>query len=119
MADVVRMAILLSVGGAVVGGPEAIRLLRAVAADVAVSVFLIGAFTALALGTVLLARFFRDARRNAGEHAPAPGTERFAKVTAAAALATMLFVTVSLLAVPSVPAEGGNAACGATGSCPA
>ncbi|PUZ61785.1 hypothetical protein GQ55_4G305300 [Panicum hallii var. hallii] len=114
MADRVRMAIVLGVGGAAAGGPEALRLLLAVAgrsaaADVATSAFLICAFTALVLGNLLLARFLRDARRNAEAHAPAPGTERFAKMTAAAALAAMFVVTACLLALPSIPAPGGAA----------
>ncbi|CAN6202186.1 unnamed protein product [Urochloa humidicola] len=103
MAGRVRMAILLGVGGAVVGGPEALRLLMAVAgrsaaADVTISAFLVCTFTALVLGNLLLAHFFRDARRNAG------AAERFAKMTAAAALAAMFFIAATLLAAPGMPA---------------
>ncbi|CAN6202183.1 unnamed protein product [Urochloa humidicola] len=122
MAERVRMAILLGVGGAAVGGPEALRLLlaiagRSAAADVTITVFLVCTFTALVLGNLLLARFFRDARRrNAGAAAPAPATERFARVTAAVALAAMFFITTSLLVVP---AGRGNASGGAARSCSA
>ncbi|CAL5046604.1 unnamed protein product [Urochloa decumbens] len=125
MAERVRVAIVLGVGGAAVGGPEALRLMMAVsgrsaAADVAVCVFLVCAFTALVLGNLLLVLFFRDARRrNAGVAAPGPATERFARVTAAAALAAMFFVTASLLVGPAVPAGCGNAAGGAARSCSA
>ena len=123
MADRVRMAIVLGVGGAAAGVPEAVRLLLAVAgrsaaADVAACALLICAFTALVLGNLLLARFFRDAPRNAGA---APGTQLFAKMTAAVALASMFFVTACLLAAPSIPAGRGNAGGGggAERSCPA
>ncbi|CAL5051636.1 unnamed protein product [Urochloa decumbens] len=129
MAERVRVAIVLGVGGAAVGGPEALRLMmgvsgRSAAADVAVCVFLVCAFTALVLGNLLLILFFRDARRrNAGAAAPAPAlaTERFPKVTAATALAAMLFVTASLLLIvgPAVPAGCGNAVGGAARSCSA
>ena len=113
--DRVRVAIVLSVGGAAAGGPEAVRLLladaagRSAAAGAAVSAFFICAFTALVLGNVLLARFCRGARRNAGAHTPAPGTERFANMTAAAALGAVFVVAASLLALPSIPAPGGAA----------
>ena len=127
--DRVRMAIVLGVGAAAAGGPEAVRLLLAVAAgrsaaaDVAACALLICAFTALVLGNLLLARFFRDARapRNAGAAPAAPGTQLFAKMTAAVALAAMFFVTACLLAVPSIPAGRGNAGGGggAERSCPA
>ncbi|CAN6214679.1 unnamed protein product [Urochloa humidicola] len=126
MAERVRVAIVLGVGGAAVGGPEALYLLLAVAgrsaaADVAVCAFLICAFTALVLGNMLLARFFRDARRrrNAEAHAPPRGTERFANMTAAVALAAMFFITASLLAAPAMPARRGDAAGGAAPSCSA
>ncbi|CAL5046605.1 unnamed protein product [Urochloa decumbens] len=123
MAERVRVAIVLGVGGAAVGGPEALRILRAVAgrsaaADVAICVLLICSFTALVLGNLLLARFLREARRNA--RAAAPATERFAKMTAAVALAAMFFITATLLAVPAMPARRGNAAAGgAARSCSA
>jgi len=66
MADLPPVAIVLAVGGAVVGGPEALRLLlalegRTAATDVTVCAFLFCAFTALLLGTLLLARVFCDA----------------------------------------------------------
>ncbi|KAG2604882.1 uncharacterized protein LOC120670351 [Panicum virgatum] len=118
--DRIRMAIVLGVGAAAAGGPEAVRLLLAVAAgrstaaDVAACVLLICAFTALILGNLLLARFFRDAPRNAGA---APGTQLFAKMTAAVALASMFFVTACLLAIPSIPSGRGNAGGGAERSC--
>ena len=114
------MAIVLGVGGAAAGGPEAVRLLltaaagRGAAVDVAVSAFLVCAFTALVLGNLLLARFFRDAPRNAGA---APGTQLFAKMTAAVALASMFFVTACLLAIPSIPSGRRNAGGGAERSC--
>ncbi|CAN6164721.1 unnamed protein product [Urochloa humidicola] len=124
MAERVRMAILLGVGGAAVGGPEALRFMMAVAgqsaaADVAVCAFLICAFTALVLGYLLLARFFRDARRNAGAAAPAPAMESFARVTAAVALVAMFFIATTLLTAPAMPAGRGNAAGGAARSCSA
>ncbi|CAL5051627.1 unnamed protein product [Urochloa decumbens] len=126
MAERVGVAIVLGVGGAAVGGPEALRLMMAVAGgsaavDVTICVFIVCTFTALVLGNLLLARFFRDARRrNAGAAAPAPATERFARVTAAAALSAMFFITATLLAAPAIPAGLGNAAAGgAARSCSA
>ena len=106
MADLPPVAIVLAVGGAVVGGPEALRLLlalegRTAATDVTVCAFLFCAFTALLLGTLLLARFFRDAHPGAGAPARAPGTERFARMTLAVAFAVLFLVTSCLLVVPS------------------
>jgi len=119
MAGLPPVAIVLAVGGSVVGGPEALRLLlalegRTAAADVAICVFLFCAFTALLLGTLLLARFFRDAHPGAG--APPPGTERFARLTLTVALAVMFVITSCLLVVPSNLAgtgRGGVCSCAA------
>jgi hypothetical protein len=119
MAGLPPVAIVLAVGGAVVGGPEALRLLLALegrTADVALCVFLFCAFTALLLGNLLLARFFRDACTGAGAPARAPGTERFARLTLTVALAVMFVITSCLLVVPSNLAgtgRGGVCSCAA------
>lgn len=109
MAALLRTAIVLAVGGAAAGGPEALRLLLALAghspiADVVACVFIIFSVTAPVLGTMLLARYFRVARNAAGAAPPAPATERFALVTLTVALAVVLLVTACLVVLPSIPA---------------
>lgn len=108
MASDLVMAIVLSLGCAVAGGPEALRILlglsgRSPVADIAICVFLICAATAPVLGTVLLARYFRAAGKADGVGgAPAPAVDPFARVTVAVALAVALVVAACLiLVVPS------------------
>ncbi|GJN29369.1 hypothetical protein PR202_gb17592 [Eleusine coracana subsp. coracana] len=113
MADL-PLVIVLAVGGATVGGPEALRLLHDIAgrnpaADVIIAVFLIGAITALILGTMLLARYIRVADANE-DAALDPCTARFAKVTLAVSLAVVVFVAACLLAVPGRERGHGGAA---------
>ncbi|KAL6606822.1 hypothetical protein ACP70R_042475 [Stipagrostis hirtigluma subsp. patula] len=115
MADV-PLAIVLAVGGAAAGGPEALGVLlglagRSAAADVAICVFLICAATVPVLGTMLLVRYLRVAGN------AAPATERFARMTLAVALAVVLFVTACLLAAPAIPARRGGEAAGAARFC--
>uniref|UniRef100_A0A0A8XTI5 Uncharacterized protein n=1 Tax=Arundo donax TaxID=35708 RepID=A0A0A8XTI5_ARUDO len=112
MPDLLPMAIVLAMGGAAAGGPEALGFLLAVAgrsaiADVIICAFLICAFTAFVLGILLLARFFRVAR-NAVAPAPAQAADPFAAMTLAVALAAVFFVTASLIAAPSIPAGRGR-----------
>uniref|UniRef100_A0A0A9CID5 Uncharacterized protein n=1 Tax=Arundo donax TaxID=35708 RepID=A0A0A9CID5_ARUDO len=96
-ADLLRMSIVLALGAAAAGGLEALGLLltfvgRDAVADIIVGVFVVGACTASVLGTMLLSRFFGVAV-NAAPRPPAPGTELFARITLAVALAVLFFVT--------------------------
>ncbi|TVU00279.1 hypothetical protein EJB05_54300, partial [Eragrostis curvula] len=115
MADI-PLIIVLALGGAAVGGPEALFLLLAVAgqgpaADIIIVLFLICAMTAVLLGTMLLARFIRAAVANDVAALLAPGTERFARLTLAVALAVVVFVSACLLAIPAgLEREVGGAA---------
>ncbi|TVU12184.1 hypothetical protein EJB05_45817 [Eragrostis curvula] len=68
MADL-PVIIVLALGGAAAGGPEALVLLldvagKSPAVDIVVVLFLICAMTAVLLGTMLLARFIRAAVAN-------------------------------------------------------
>jgi hypothetical protein len=111
MAADLPLAIVLALGAAAAGGPEAVALLlhvagRSPAADVLLALFLISAHAALVLGTMLLALYVRVA-----DAAPLrPATARFARVTLAVAVAVMLFVSACLLTLPFVPAGVGGAA---------
>ena len=105
MAGDLAMATVLSLGCAMVGAPEALRLLLDLAgqsspiAGVVVIVGVICAVTAATvLGAMLLVRFIRVAG-----NAPDPPTERFARVTLTVAVAVALLVAACLLAVPTVP----------------
>lgn len=107
MADL-PLVIAVALGGAAVGGPEALILLldvagRYPAADVIIVFFLSCATTSFVLGTMLLARYMRVAVANDAA-ALEPGTARFAKVTLAVGLAVVIIVAACLLAIPSVPA---------------
>lgn len=70
--------VLLAVGGAAAGGPEAIRLFRTVTAgggaiaDIVLCAFLIFACAGLLLGITLLLARFLDAARTTAAEAPAP-----------------------------------------------
>ncbi|BAS96658.1 uncharacterized protein [Oryza sativa Japonica Group] len=109
MASDVAMAIVLSLGCAVVGGPEVLRVLlglsgRSLVDDVAICVFVLGAVTAPVLGNMLLARYVRVVRGAAAAAAAphAPAVDPFARVTVAVALAVALVVAACLiLVVPS------------------
>lgn len=111
MADL-SLVIVLALGAATIGGPEALVLLLDVAGgnpatDIIIAVFLICVITALVLGNMLLARYIRVADVNDAA-AVDPGTARFARVTLAVALAVAIFVAACLLAVPYVPAGAGR-----------
>uniref|UniRef100_A0A0E0A6D7 Uncharacterized protein n=1 Tax=Oryza glumipatula TaxID=40148 RepID=A0A0E0A6D7_9ORYZ len=106
MAGDIVTAIVFALAAAVLGGPEALRLLQDVAgknpaADVAIIVGAICAVTSAVLGAMLLVRFIRVA----GD-APDRATERFARVTLTVAFAAIFLVAGCLLAAPaaSVPA---------------
>uniref|UniRef100_A0A0E0A6D8 Uncharacterized protein n=1 Tax=Oryza glumipatula TaxID=40148 RepID=A0A0E0A6D8_9ORYZ len=118
MASDLVMAIVLSLGCAVAGGPEALRILlglsgRSPVADIAICAFLVCAATAPALGNVLLVRYFRVAgKANGVGGATAPAAvDPFARVTVAVALAVVFIVATCLLVVPS--AGGRDPGCGA------
>lgn len=98
------MAIVLSLGCAMVGAPEALRLLLDLAGQsspitgVVIIVGVICAVTATVLGAMLLVRFIRVAG-----NAPDTTTERFARVTLTVAVAVAFLVAACLVAVPTVP----------------
>uniref|UniRef100_J3MC50 Uncharacterized protein n=1 Tax=Oryza brachyantha TaxID=4533 RepID=J3MC50_ORYBR len=102
----------VAIGGGAVGGPEALRLLLTVAGrspllDIGIVLFVVAAVTAPALGTMLLARFFRKppgARRASGRGAVA--ADGFAMVTLVISLAVVFTVTACLLVEQFVVAGG-------------
>ncbi|XP_040380811.1 uncharacterized protein LOC121054677 [Oryza brachyantha] len=114
MAGILRNTIVVAMGAGALGGPDALRLLvafagRSPAVDIAIVVFVIAAVTAPALGTVLLARFFRKARAGggAGRRATWPTVaDPFAKMTQAVSLAVAVLVSDSLLLLP--PFQSGD-----------
>lgn len=118
-------AIVLSLGAAAAGGPDALHMLLGFAGktplvDIAICFFLVGAATASVLGTMLLARYFRVARNAAGAGGAAPptlATECFAKIIVTVALAVIFLVTACLLVVPFAVAggdlDGANYSCSA------
>uniref|UniRef100_A0A0E0L914 Uncharacterized protein n=1 Tax=Oryza punctata TaxID=4537 RepID=A0A0E0L914_ORYPU len=121
MASDLAMAIVLSLGCAVVGGPEVLRILlglsgRSPVDDIAICVFVLGAVAAPVLGTMLLARYIRVV----GGAAPrAPAMDPFARVTVAVAVAVAFTVAACLLLVPSADSAGRDPDYGATHACAA
>uniref|UniRef100_A0A0E0DYE3 Uncharacterized protein n=1 Tax=Oryza meridionalis TaxID=40149 RepID=A0A0E0DYE3_9ORYZ len=104
MACVVPMIIVLAMGGGALGGPEALRLLltfagRSPLVDIGIVVFVIAALTAPALGTMLLACFYRTPRGARGA-AAAAAADLLAKMTLAVSMAVALLVSASLLVLP-------------------
>uniref|UniRef100_A0A0E0L915 Uncharacterized protein n=1 Tax=Oryza punctata TaxID=4537 RepID=A0A0E0L915_ORYPU len=107
MARILRYAIVMAMGAGALGGPDALRLLLACAGrsphvDILIAVFVIAAVTAPALGTMLLARFFRKPTAGAGAGGGGTGAavdDPFAKMTLAVALAVAATLFVSLAAV--------------------
>jgi|UniRef100_A0A0E0PUR7 hypothetical protein len=110
MAGVVPMIIVLAMGGGVLGGPEALRLLftfagRSPLVDIGIVVFVIAALAAPALGTMLLACFYRTPRAARGSpigaaRAAAAAADLLAKMTLAVSMAVALLVSASLLVLP-------------------
>lgn len=103
MAGVVPMIIVLAMGGGALGGPEALRLLltfagRSPLVDIGIVVFVIAALAAPALGTMLLACFYRTPRGARG--AAAAAADLLAKMTLAVSMAVALLVSASLLVLP-------------------
>ncbi|XP_025812770.1 uncharacterized protein LOC112890122 [Panicum hallii] len=98
MAGLAPRTIVLALGAAALGGPDALRLLLETAGrsplhDILICVLAMAAVTAHVLGTTLLARFVRKARAGGG----APGTDLFAVVTATVSVGAALLVTACLL----------------------
>uniref|UniRef100_A0A0D9WN01 Uncharacterized protein n=1 Tax=Leersia perrieri TaxID=77586 RepID=A0A0D9WN01_9ORYZ len=107
MAAVVRSIVVVAMGAAALGGPDALRLLLAFAGrsplvDVLIAVFVIAAVTAPVLGTMLLARFLRKPRssgaRGGGTRSGSPaGAGGGGPTGAAADMAADPFATMTLL----------------------
>ncbi|KAL6861194.1 hypothetical protein ACP4OV_016894 [Aristida adscensionis] len=100
--------IILAVGAAALGGPDALRVLLAVAGknpavDVAICAFAIAAATSTVLGTVLLARFLRRlaAARNAAGDAPPAAAELLPRMVRMVAVAVAVVIAACLLAAPA------------------
>ncbi|RLM54478.1 hypothetical protein C2845_PM10G05540 [Panicum miliaceum] len=98
MAGLAPRTIVLALGAAALGGPDALRVLLETAGrsplhDILICVLAMAAVTAHVLGTTLLARFVRKARAGGG----APGTDLFACVTATVSVGAALLVTACLL----------------------
>ncbi|XP_062234149.1 uncharacterized protein LOC133931311 [Phragmites australis] len=122
MADLIP-TIVLAMGAAALGGPDALRFLlafagRSPAVDVAVCVFAISAATTSVLGIMLLVRIFRRAsvvRNAAAPHAPA--TDVFPKMVRMVAFPVAFLVTACLLAAqalaPGSELDAGQYACSA------
>ncbi|EAZ36163.1 hypothetical protein OsJ_20476 [Oryza sativa Japonica Group] len=113
MAGVVPMIIVLAMGGGALGGPEALRLLltfagRSPLVDIGIVVFVIAALAAPALGTMLLACFYRTPRGPRG--AAAAAADLLAKMTLAVSMAVALLVSASLLVLPL--SQSGNVVVG-------
>uniref|UniRef100_A0A0E0A6D6 Uncharacterized protein n=1 Tax=Oryza glumipatula TaxID=40148 RepID=A0A0E0A6D6_9ORYZ len=105
MAGVVPMIIVLAMGGGALGGPEALRLLltfagRSPLVDIGIVVFVIAALAAPALGTMLLACFYRTPRAARGGPIGAARADLLAKMTLAVSLVVALLVSASLLVLP-------------------
>ncbi|KAF0903774.1 hypothetical protein E2562_029882 [Oryza meyeriana var. granulata] len=123
MAAILRNTIVVAMGAGALGVPDALRLLldfagRSPLVDILIAVFVIAAFTAPALGTMLLARFFRKTRAETGAGGGATGAavaDPFAKMTLAVSLAVAVLVSASLLVLPLFHAAGAAPAALATG----
>ncbi|WVZ82104.1 hypothetical protein U9M48_029406 [Paspalum notatum var. saurae] len=91
MAGLVPESIVLALGAAALGAPDALRLLlgRGPAADLTFCVVLISAFTAHVLGTLLLSLFVRKAPRAGGGAA----MDLFAQVARVVSVGAALLVT--------------------------
>ncbi|XP_062228438.1 uncharacterized protein LOC133926486 [Phragmites australis] len=105
MESLVPRIIALALGAGALGGADALRLLIDIAGrspllDIAVCIFVIGMVISPVLGTMLLARFVRKARHQAGAGRGEPGasaTDCFAKMTLLVSLAVAFLVTACLL----------------------
>uniref|UniRef100_A0A0E0L910 Uncharacterized protein n=1 Tax=Oryza punctata TaxID=4537 RepID=A0A0E0L910_ORYPU len=106
MADVIPMIIVLAMGSGALGGPEALRLLltfagRSPLVDIGIVVFVIAALTAPALGTMLLACFYRTPlAARGGPIGAAAAADLLSKMTLAVSLAVALLVSASRRAPP-------------------
>ncbi|XP_052160166.1 uncharacterized protein LOC127777606 [Oryza glaberrima] len=105
MAAILRNTIVVAMGAGALGGPDALRLLlgfagRSPLVDILIAVFVIAAVTAPALGTMLLARFFRKARAAGGGGTGAAAADPFVKMTLVVSLAVAVLVSASLLVLP-------------------
>ncbi|CAN6202182.1 unnamed protein product [Urochloa humidicola] len=104
----------LALGAGALGGPDALRLLIAVAGrnrnpafDIGIVVFLISMFAVQLLGTLLLARYVRKAppagAAAAGGGRGAPAADPFARITLLMSLAAASLVTACLVIVSGGP----------------
>ncbi|KAL5199843.1 hypothetical protein ABZP36_021046 [Zizania latifolia] len=110
MTGILRNTIVVAMGAAALGGPEALRVLltfagRSAIVDIAIAVFVIAAVAAPALGTMLLARFLRKAHMAASARGIATAAvaagDAFAKMTLVVSMAVAFVVSASLLVLPA------------------
>ena len=113
--------IILALGAAALGGPDALRVLleftgQSPCLDIAICVFVMFVVTAYLLGAVLLVRFVRDARSGdaAGAGGGAQGhgaaaaaaTDCLAQVSLLVSACVGFLVAACLIALPSVTSGG-------------
>uniref|UniRef100_A0A0D9WN02 Uncharacterized protein n=1 Tax=Leersia perrieri TaxID=77586 RepID=A0A0D9WN02_9ORYZ len=114
---IVRNIIVVAMGAGALGGPDALRLIlsnagRSPLADISIAVFVTAALTAPALGTMLLARFFRKAGGGPGHAmgAAAEVADPFATMTLIVSLAVAFLVSASLILLPVPVFQSGDLA---------
>ncbi|XP_066372470.1 uncharacterized protein [Miscanthus floridulus] len=110
--------IILALGAAALGGPDALRVLleftgRSPCLDVAICLFVMFMVTAYLLGAALLVRFVLDARPGdaaggggAQRHGAAAATDCLAQVSLLVSVCLGFVVAACLVALPSVPSGG-------------
>ena len=112
--------IILALGAAALGGPDALRVLleftgQSPCLDIAICVFVMFVVTAYLLGAVLLVRFVRDARSGdaagagggaQGHGAAAAATDCLAQVSLLVSACVGFLVAACLIALPSVTSGG-------------
>jgi len=112
--------IILALGAAALGGPDALRVLleftgQSPCLDIAICVFVMFVVTAYLLGAVLLVRFVRDARSGdaasagggaQGHGAAAAATDCLAQVSLLVSACVGFLVAACLIVLPSVTSGG-------------
>ena len=114
--------IILALGAAALGGPDALRVLieftgQSPCLDIAICISVLFMVTLYLLGTVLLVRFVRDARSGdaagagggvgaLGHGAAATATDCLAQVSLLVSVCVGFLVAACLIALPSVPSGG-------------
>jgi hypothetical protein len=119
MAAPLPTIIILALGAAALGGPDALRVLleftgHSPCLDIVICIFVMFVVTAYLLGAVLLVRFVRDARSGdaaggggaQGHGAAATATDCLAQVSLLVSVCVGFLVAACLVALPSVPSGG-------------